>query len=77
LPSSLEGKILNRNARKTLTTIAEHNEDAAIALMRAAERTGDQVLRQQMLRVIHQLNEDALDLRSIRDDSMSSSRKLA
>jgi hypothetical protein len=59
---------LIRNVRKTLDAIAEHNEDAALALMRAAERTGDEVLRQQMLRVIHLLNQDAVDLRILRDD---------
>ncbi|PTS82666.1 hypothetical protein DBR00_16210 [Pseudomonas sp. HMWF032] len=68
---------MNRNTRKTLTAIADHNEDAAIALMRAAERTGDEVLRHQMLRVIHRLNQDAIDLRSLRDDAQSSVRKLA
>lgn len=68
---------MNRNTRKTLTTIADHNEDAAIALMRAAERTGDEVLRQQMLRVIHRLNQDAIDLRALRDEAQSSLRKRA
>ncbi len=66
-----------RNVRKTLNTIAEHNEDAALALMRAAERTGDEVLRQQMLRVIHSLNQDALDLRVLRDDIALENHKRA
>ena len=57
-----------RNVRKTLDTIAEHNEDAALDLMRAAERTGDEVLRQQLLRVIQRLNQDSADLRILRDD---------
>lgn len=72
-----EGTILIRNVRKTLDTIAEHNEDAALALMRAAERTGDEVLRQQMLRVIHSLNQDALDLRVLRDDIALGNHKRA
>jgi hypothetical protein len=72
-----EGITLNRTTRKALNTIADHNEDAAIALMRAAERTGDEVLRQQMLRVIHRLNQDATDLRALRDDAEPGSRKRA
>ena len=72
-----EGIILIRNVRKTLDTIAEHNEDAALALMRAAERTGDEVLRQQMLRVIHRLNQDAVDLRILRDDVVLGAHKRA
>lgn len=72
-----EGTILIRNVRKTLDTIAEHNEDAALALMRAAERTGDEVLRQQMLRVIHSLNQDALNLRALRGDISLGSHKRA
>ena len=35
--------------------------------MRAAERTSDEVLRQQLLNVIHLLNQDAGDLRSMRE----------
>ncbi|OHC20845.1 MAG: hypothetical protein A3J71_00110 [Pseudomonadales bacterium RIFCSPHIGHO2_02_FULL_60_43] len=69
--------MLIRTVRKTLDTIAEHNEDAALALMRAAERTGDEVLRQQMLRVIHSLNQDALDLRVLRDDIALGNHKRA
>lgn len=66
-----------RNVRKTLDTIADHNEDAALALMRAAERTGDEILRQQMLRVIHSLNQDAVDLRILRDDVAMAAHKRA
>ncbi|WP_220805273.1 hypothetical protein [Aquipseudomonas alcaligenes] len=34
---------MNRTARQTIDTIAYRNEDAAIAVMRAAERTGDEI----------------------------------
>ncbi|MGP9827739.1 hypothetical protein ACT048_25030 [Ectopseudomonas khazarica] len=57
-----------RNVRKSLDSIASNNEDAAFALMRAAENTGDEVLRQQMLRLVHRLNQDAVDLRMLRDE---------
>ncbi|WP_373388456.1 hypothetical protein [Pseudomonas alcaligenes] len=56
-----------RTLRKTLDLVASHNEDAALAVMRAAERTGDEVLRQQLLNVIHRLNQDACELRSVRE----------
>lgn len=57
-----------RNVRKSLDSIASNNEDAAFALMRAAENTRDEVLRQQMLRLVHRLNQDAADLRMLRDE---------
>ena len=56
-----------RTLRKTLGLVASHNEDAALTVMRAAERTSDEVLRQQLLNVIHLLNQDAGDLRSMRE----------
>lgn len=56
-----------RNIRKTLDSVAAHNEDAALILMRAAERTGDAMLRQQLLNLIHRLNQDACDLRIVRE----------
>lgn len=56
-----------RNIRKTLDLVASHNEDAAVAVMRAAERTGDELLKQQLFNVIHRLNQDACDLRSMRE----------
>lgn len=56
-----------RTLRKTLDLVANHNEDAALTVMRAAERTSDEVLRQQLLNVIHLLNQDAGDLRSMRE----------
>lgn len=56
-----------RNIRKTLDLVANHNEDAALALMRTADRTSDQVLQQQLFNLIHRLNQDACDLRSVRE----------
>ena len=58
---------MNRITRKTIDSIAYRNEDAAVELMRAAERTGDAVLKQQLLNVIHNLNQDAADLRRLRN----------
>lgn len=56
-----------RNIRKTLDLVASHNEDAALAVMRAAERTGDELLKQQLFNVIHRLNQDACELRDLRE----------
>ncbi|MBZ9666958.1 hypothetical protein H3221_019660 [Pseudomonas sp. LMG 31766] len=64
-----------RNVRKTLDSIAANNEDAAFALMRAAENTQDEVLRQHMLRLIHRLNQDAVDLRVLRDEVFNPATK--
>jgi hypothetical protein len=66
---------LIRNVRKTLDSIAANNEDAAFALMRAAENTQDEVLRQHMLRLIHRLNQDAVDLRVLRDEVFNPATK--
>lgn len=49
--------------------VAERNEDAAVVLMRAAESTRDELLRQQLLKAIHDLNQDALMLRALREHS--------
>jgi len=68
---------LIRNVRKTLDSIATNNEDAAFALMRAAENTRDEVLRQHMLRLIHRLNQDAVDLRVLRDEVFNPATKRA
>lgn len=58
-----------RSIRKTLDTAAENNETAALVLMRAAEQLEvHDVLRQQLLNVIHRLHQDADELREIRDD---------
>lgn len=66
-----------RNVRKTLDSIAANNEDAAFALMRAAESSRDEVLRQHMLRLIHRLNQDAVDLRILRDEAFNPATKRA
>jgi hypothetical protein len=59
---------MTRNICKTLNMVASNNEAAAIAVMRAAERIGDELLKQQLFNVIHRMNLDAAQLRSIRDD---------
>lgn len=68
---------MNRTARKTIDTIAYRNEDAAIAVMRAAERIGDETLKQQLFNVIHNLNQDAANLRHLRDYLSFDDRKSA
>ncbi|WP_286785136.1 MULTISPECIES: hypothetical protein [Pseudomonas] len=55
-----------RRTRKTLDLVAYHNERAALAVMRMAERMECQVLRGELLEVIHSLNQDAADLRQVR-----------
>jgi hypothetical protein len=56
-----------RTTRKTIDVIAAHNEDAALAVMRAADRMSDELLRQQLFKVIHRLNQDATELRLLRE----------
>jgi hypothetical protein len=56
-----------RTTRKTIDVIASHNEDAALAMMRAAERMSDELLKQQLFNVIHRLNQDAAELRLLRE----------
>jgi hypothetical protein len=58
---------LNSNVRKTIDSIYRNEEDAAVALMRAAERTRDALLKQQLFNVIHNLNRDAADLRRLHE----------
>ena len=57
-----------RNMRKVLDAVARHNEAAALDVMRAAELIKDELLRQRLLNAIHQLNQDADDLRLARDE---------
>ena len=57
-----------RNICKTLDLVAANNEAAAVAVMRAAERIGDELLRQQLLNVIQRMNQDAVQLRLARDE---------
>ena len=66
-----------KNLRKALDQVAGNNESAAIAVMRAAERTGDELLRQQLHRVIQQMNQDALTLRALRDAHPAENRQRA
>ncbi|MGL4315722.1 MAG: hypothetical protein ACRCTL_03805 [Pseudomonas sp.] len=63
--------------RKTIDLVASRNEDAALAVMRAAERTADDVLRQQLLTVIQCLNQDAAELRLVRESLAFEERKRA
>jgi hypothetical protein len=57
----------SRNICKTLDLVAANNEAAAVTVMRAAERVGDELLRQQLLNIIHRLNLDAAQLRFTRE----------
>lgn len=66
-----------RTICKTLDQVAANNEAAAIAVMRAAERIDDQVLKQQLLNVIHRLNLDATLLTSARHEVASEGLKRA
>ncbi|MBD2839982.1 hypothetical protein ID144_23340 [Pseudomonas sp. JM0905a] len=56
-----------RNFRKTLDAVAMNNEAAALAVMRAADRIGDAVLKEQLFNVIQRMNQDAAELRVVRD----------
>lgn len=66
-----------RTICKTLDQVAANNEAAAIAVMRAAERLDDQLLKQQLLNVIHRLNLDATLLQSARQEVASEGLKRA
>ena len=57
-----------RHICKTLDQVASNNEAAAVAVMRAAESIGDDVLKQQLFNVIHRMNLDAAQLRVARED---------
>jgi len=63
--------------RKLLDSVASNNEVAASDVMRATEQLEDDVLRQRLLNLIHQLNQDENDLRLARDDVQGVSIKLA
>lgn len=66
-----------RTLCKTLDLVASNNEAAAIAVMRAAEALKDQVLKQQLLNVIHRLNVDATLLQSARHEIANEGMKRA
>ena len=63
--------------RKLVDSVATNNEAAAIDVMRAAEQLQDEVLRQRLLNLIHRLNQDANDLRMVRDEIHVGAIKLA
>lgn len=67
----------HRRIRKTLDTVAFNNESAALTVMRAAERATCDVLRQQLLNVVHSLNQDADELRQVRENFTGEARKIA
>ena len=58
---------VTRNLCKTLDLVADNNEASAVAVMRAAERIGDELLKQQLFNVIHRMNQDADQLRLARE----------
>lgn len=66
-----------RHLCKTLDQVAANNETAAIAVMRAAEAISDQLLKQQLLNVIHRLNVDATLLQAARHEIASEGLKRA
>ena len=67
----------SRSMRKLLDSVATNNEGAAFDVMRAAEQLQDEVLRQRLLNLIQQLNQDANDLRMARDNIQGGAIKLA
>ena len=66
-----------RTLCKTLDQVAANNETAAIAVMRAAEASNDELLKQQLLNVIHRLNVDATLLQAARQEVASQGLKRA
>jgi len=67
----------SRSMRKLLDAVASNNESAAIAVMRAAEALSDEVLKQQLLNVIHRLNVDATLLQTARHEIANEGMKRA
>ena len=67
----------SRSMRKLLDSVASNNENVALDIMRAAEQLKDELLRQRLLNLIHQLNQDACDLRLARDDIPGGTIKFA
>lgn len=60
--------------RRTLDSAAEHNESAALVVMRAVEHIqGDDLLKQRLLNTIEQLHRDADDFRELRDQVLGKS----
>lgn len=57
-----------RSLRKTLDAVATNNEATALEVMRAVDQVKDDLLRQKLLNAIHHLNQDAADLRVLREE---------
>ncbi|MOA47503.1 hypothetical protein D3C78_1701440 [compost metagenome] len=57
-----------KNLRKVLDSVAASNEAAAIEAMRAADQVKDELLRQRLLKAVHELNQGAAELRRVRED---------
>lgn len=66
-----------RNIRKVLDSVAGNNEATAIEVMRAVEQVSDELLRQRLLKAIHHLNQDAAELRALRDEVAGAAIRLA
>lgn len=66
-----------RNIRKVLDSVASNNEATAIEVMRAVEQVSDELLRQRLLKAIHHLNQDAAELRALRDEIVGAAIRLA
>ncbi|MBB4867924.1 hypothetical protein HNP46_006843 [Pseudomonas nitritireducens] len=60
-----------RSLRKTLDAVAANNEATALEVMRAVEQVQDDLLRQKLLKSIYHLNQDAADLRALREEIAS------
>nr|WP_279577175.1 hypothetical protein [Pseudomonas sp. LA21] len=54
--------------RKTLDAVAANNEATALEVMRAVDQVQDDLLRQKLLKSIHHLNQDAAELRALREE---------
>ncbi|CDF84518.1 hypothetical protein ACA097_24760 [Pseudomonas sp. QL9] len=66
-----------RNIRKLLDAVASHNETTALEVMRAVDQVRDELLRQRLLNAIHDLHQDAAELRSLRDEVSGAAIRLA
>lgn len=71
---------MNRTIRticKTLDQVADNHEASAVAIMRASERVGDELLRQQLLNLIHRMHLDRQKLHQARDEIATQGIKCA
>nr|WP_178132327.1 MULTISPECIES: hypothetical protein [Pseudomonas] len=60
-----------------MDSVASNNEATAIEVMRAVEQVPDELLRQRLLKAIHHLNQDAAELRALRDEVTGADIRLA